>query len=166
MVIRFYCIQKISQEEDCPFKGFVKWTPFTRGNWSITYNFGWKRSFSPPCMELFMHQNATKWCRRRYWVKSSNKLFIILVHMTNVPLSFKLSNELTKVLYYNILEQVLNLGIKLRIHNTMHNKWWTTVNLKWIVDFTWKATLTLILKCYVNEDKTPQIWTQKKIKQA
>jgi hypothetical protein len=35
----------ILQEEDCPFKGSIKWTPFTRGNWSITNSLDEKYPF-------------------------------------------------------------------------------------------------------------------------
>jgi hypothetical protein len=33
----------------------------------------------------------------------------------------------------------IDLGIILRTYKTMHNKWWIVVNLKWIVNFTWKV---------------------------
>jgi hypothetical protein len=32
MVIRFFLHTSISQEEDCPYKRFVKWTSCARGN--------------------------------------------------------------------------------------------------------------------------------------
>jgi hypothetical protein len=36
----------------------------------------------------------------------------------------------------------------LKIHRINHHTWWTVVDLKQIVDFTWKGTLALVLECY------------------
>ena len=55
---------------------------------------------------------------------------------------------MTKYSIISIRDQCLgtNLEIKPRIHGIIDNEWWTTIDLKWIVDFIWKATSSLVLE--------------------